>query len=578
MYYDILVCFTLIHANLSLYVREMKVDKYDLFLSTKQNETKNLNMHTQYIVDNNKIDNLIYQNVVKTFIQKYIKCTDFDKSAFIYINYYLPIDYDPNDILKLYNKIEETHNKVHNDNYYNFYKNLFIESAMFSLNTIKSMYELHQKVNKNNTKCREALSDDPVLFRNYVISINWLISLFDFDYEVCLLYDFDHIHTYYNDYNKSMEFMCEYSFQNSPKYKTKVKQITKYVNAYYELNNNPSIQNIIASEDIKKIKAWVMNNDHIELKEKYQMIMISTIKSICFLRSMQTRITYLSKPCYVINKVKNKQKYDLTEDEKKVIKNLQLDSYVKDVYCMNFSSLSMHTVTTIKDGISLIAAFEKEICQLIKFTEHIDQLLFLQVKQSLKEHIKKNNKFTISSKIFYIFKINGHENNIQYDTGMNITNIRADLEKTKQYNGIYKQIICSFSHIVCNIKQNDVWNSITQIIEEELKQYNVQQLHGKLITLLIGVMDIKQRLDKKIVENNHTLNNQPNIIQMAKLIPENEKITTSFDQCVIQPNNMNSYKENIFIIVNEIMQTKHMIIEAEALINKILKEIMQKIN
>ncbi|KAM0679277.1 hypothetical protein BDAP_000144 [Binucleata daphniae] len=319
-------------------------------------------MIAEQINDNNRIYSEIYRNIVQKFVEDYIVRLSPNFSPPLRLLYKIPNNYEPNNISKLCDEIEKMYKNVSRDKYYHFYTKLFVESAQFSLNIIKKVFELHQKTKKDIAECRKALEANPTLFDDFIISINWLNSLLDSDYEMCLLYNYDHLHAYYENQNNNIRFSYQYRFNPSfTEEESTITNIVKYTQQYYKENDFTSNKKIMENENIQKIREWVDSNNDIEDKFWYKILMKVAIDHIKLYRSMQTEINYLSKPNYTNSNRRIKQKYNITYKQMEFIEKLQLDTIVKDIYNLKFNTMHMHTEETIMEGIALITTFDENI-------------------------------------------------------------------------------------------------------------------------------------------------------------------------------------------------------------------------
>ncbi|KAM0678039.1 hypothetical protein BDAP_001064 [Binucleata daphniae] len=445
-----------------------------------------------------------------------------------------------------------------------------LASAEFSLNTIKTVFELHQKLNRDDDGCRKALEANLTLFDDFIISINWLNSFLNADHEICLLYNYDHLHTYYERRSNNIRFSYQYFFTEHIIDDQNVEtNLIKYMQQYYKKNNFTSNQKIIENESIKKIREWIDSNNDVQNKGWYETLVKAAISHINLYRMMQTKINYLSKLDYARNQIKTKKKYDLTEQQKEFIEKLQLDGIVKDIFKLKFNTMRMHTKETIMEGIALITTFEENINQLIAFTKRIEQFLLDNIKQKLKKAIQTSKKITKHTKKRCVIEINKIASDMQLDTEKSLTKIQITLVKTNHCDTFYDKLINKISYISTNPIRKHKLSSIIRKIKKENKKEEINMLYVTFIASLKLVIDRKHKLDEKSKENESTRQKIDDIIFFTKDI----EAGTLREQAAKQiKKNMESIKDIFYSILDEIIETKGMIVETEALVYKILKE------
>ncbi|KAM0679290.1 hypothetical protein BDAP_000157 [Binucleata daphniae] len=491
-----------------------------------------------------------------------------------YFEYKLPNNYETNDIKELCDEIEKTNTDVSSDKFYYFYKKLFVESAQFSLNTIKSIFELHQKYNENNAECRKALESNPALFVDFIISINWLNSLLDLDLGMYLLYNYDYINTCIDSQpnKKKLTILYTYTFSTTED-KSILSNIVKYIQLYYKENEFTSNKKIIENESIQKIREWVDSNEDIQNKEQCKTLMKIAIGHINFYRSTQkTKINYLSKPNYAINKKEIKQKYNITDEQKELIEKVQLDTIVKDIYNLKFNTLCMHTVETIMEGIALITTFNENISQLIAFTKHINQLLTNNIKEKLKTAIKTSKVIPKITKEKCMIEIDKITNNMQLDKKTSNTKIQVTQDKTNNCDAFCDTLINGISHTDLDPIHKDELTIITQTIKSENDKDEINSKYNTLITSLNRIINMKQKLDRKSKENEKIRQYMIDVDFFAK----DESTGTPKEQADIQIKKDERCQDVVYSLLDEIIETKGMIVETEALVFEILNEIKNK--
>ncbi|KAM0678336.1 hypothetical protein BDAP_001049 [Binucleata daphniae] len=120
---------------------------------------------------------------------------------------------------------------------------------------------------------------------------------------------------------------------------------------------------------------------------------------------------------------------------------------------------------------------------------------------------------------------------------------------------------------------NNELTNIIQTTKNKNENDEINGLHVILITSLNDIINMKQKLDKKSKENESTRQKIEDIIFFTKDI----KAGTLSEQAAKQiKKNMESRKDIFYSILDEIIETKGMIVEAEALVYKILKEMNNK--
>ncbi|KAM0679304.1 hypothetical protein BDAP_000171 [Binucleata daphniae] len=524
----------------------------------------NLCVIMQKIIENNNAHNEIYQTIVQRFNAKHVM---YFKTPY-YFQYNIHSNYKPNDIKELCDEIGKTNTNVRSDRYYHFYTKLFVESAQSSLNTIKTVFELHQKNNENNTECRKALEANPALFNDFIISINWLNSLLDLDFDMCLLYNYDHINTCFDSQtNKKMLTILYLYTLNTTEDKSIMTNIVKYIQQYYKQNDFTSNQKIIENESIQKIREWIDSKDDIQNKLQCKTLMKIAIGHINFTRSMQTKINYLSKPKYATNKKEIKQKYPLIDEQKEPIEKLQLDTIAKYIYNMKFNTLHMHTKEIIIEGISLITTFEENIIQLIAFTKHINLLLLNCIKEKLKADIQTSKVIPKNTKERCIIEID----NIACSKEISTTKIQETIEKTNSCDVFCDTLINIISHIDLDPMHKDKLTIIIQTIKNINDEINA--LYNTLITPLNGIIDKKHKLDEKRTEIEKIKQYIENHVIITKDIMEGIEADTLKEKAAVQSKkNFDWCQITAYGLLDEIIEIKGMIVETEALVYKILKE------
>ncbi|KAM0678953.1 hypothetical protein BDAP_000139 [Binucleata daphniae] len=435
MCYHNLLLQTSVYAIASIECAGNIKNNEDVTPDINTHDKDNFCMLAEQIINDNNAHIEIYRNMVQKFVKKYIVCLRVNCSLPIQFLYKLPINYEPDDITKLCNEIKKTNTNIYSDKYYHFYTKLFIESAQFSLRTIKKVFELHQIVNSDTKECRKALVSNPALFDDFIISINWLNSLLDDNYEICLTYNYCHFQTYHERSSNNIQFSYQYGF--TP-YVTDdhnvITNLVKYIQQYYKENDFTSNKKICENESIQKINEWVDSNNDIQNKEYFKTLMEVAIGHINLYRSTQTEINYLSKPYYATNEKEKKRKYNITDSQKELIEKLQLDTIAKDIYNLKFNTMHMHTEQTIMEGIALITTFEENINRLIAFTKHINQFLLNNTKEKLKNTIQKSTEIPKNTKERCMIEIDKIADDRQCEAETNLSITQAMLEETNNYD------------------------------------------------------------------------------------------------------------------------------------------------
>ncbi|KAM0678054.1 hypothetical protein BDAP_001309 [Binucleata daphniae] len=302
-------------------------------------------------------------------------------------------------------------------------------------------------------------------------------------------------------------------------------------------------------------------------------LILAAIDYINFHRSTQTEIKYLSKPNYPTNQIKTKKKYTLNDEQKEFIKELQLDGILEDIYKLNFNTMRMHTNETILEGIAVITTFEENINQLIAFTKHINQFLLERIKEKLKTAIQASKKISRDAKERCMIDIDKIASDIQRDTETSLTKTQVMLEQMNIFDVFCDKLVSKISYIDLDTMHNNELTNIIQTTKNKNENDEINGLHVILITSLNDIINMKQKLDKKSKENESTRQKIEDIIFFTKDI----KAGTLSEQAAKQiKKNMESRKDIFYSILDEIIETKGMIVEAEALVYKILKEMNNK--
>ncbi|KAM0679299.1 hypothetical protein BDAP_000166 [Binucleata daphniae] len=329
------------------------------------------------------------------------------------------------------------------------------------------------------------------------------------------------------------------------------------------------IQKIIENENIQKIRKWIYSNNDILDKESYMEKMEDVTDHINFYRSMQTKINYLSKLNYPTNKVKTKKKYNITDEQKEIIEKLQLDIIVKDIYNIKFNTIRMHTKETIMEGIALITTFEENISRLIVSKKHINLFLLSFIKEKLKAAINTGKVIPKNTKDRCIIEIDKIASDMKRDTETSSTKIQVMLDKTNNCNGFCDNFIGGISRIVIDPVHNNFLKGLTQTIKSQNENYHINALYGTLITSLNQIIDMKQKLAIKSKENEKIRQ-----YMVDDFFAKDESADTLKEQADIQiKKNTDCCQDFIYSILDEIIETKGLVVKTEALVFEILKEI-----
>ncbi|KAM0678949.1 hypothetical protein BDAP_000326 [Binucleata daphniae] len=553
-------------------------------IENNENVTPDINTHdkdnfctlAEQIINNNNAHIEIYQNTVQKFVKKYIVRLSPKFNPPLRWLYKLHINYETDDITKLCNEIEKTHTNINSDKYYHFYTKLFIESAQFSLRTIKTVFELHQKYNENNAECRKALEANPALFDDFIISINWLNSLIDDNYEICLTYNYHNLNTYNESRSNHLQYKYQYCINlRFEDVQNIITNLVKCIQQYYKENDFTSNKKICENESIQKIKEWVDNNNDVQNKEWYKRLMKVAIDHINLYRSTQTEINYLSKPYYATNKKEKKRKYNITDIRKELIEKLQLDTIVKDIYNLKFNTMRMYTEQTIMEAIALITTFEENINRLIAFTKHINQFLLNNTKEKLKTAIQKSTEIPKNTKERCMIEIDKIADDRQCEAETSLPITQAMLEETSNYDVFCDTLI----NIISNIDLDPIHKDEITIIIQTIKNENgkINALYSTLLTHMNQIIDKKHELDEKRTEIEKIKQYIENHVITTKDIMEGIEAGTLKEKAAMQSKKFFEWcQDTAYSFLDVIIETKSMIVETEELVYKILKEMKKK--
>ncbi|KAM0677812.1 hypothetical protein BDAP_001663 [Binucleata daphniae] len=345
----------------------------------------NLCKYAEKIVHDNKKKSQIYQNIVDALQYKY----EIKNEPNFYRNANqekLYDNYQESDIKNIFNTITNANKeKVDGDSFFDFHYKILYESAIFSLDKMARLKNIHKEQAGEKKKIRAKLEANPMLFIHYLISFNWLKKQTITTYDACLIYNYD-------NYDDSDEYYSTSMFKNI--YKSIVNfsdtdhdimnNFVEQIKKYFKNKDFTSIQKITENENTQELKNFL--SDKNITKSGFRLHNLIQITNMCIFseRSSQTKIKYISKPNYATKDKKKARKYPKLEEHKEFIKNIQLETVHENFYNISFNSLIMHNPETIKEGLNLTTALQENIDRLIMFTESINQFLFDNIKKNIK--------------------------------------------------------------------------------------------------------------------------------------------------------------------------------------------------
>ncbi|KAM0676587.1 hypothetical protein BDAP_002883 [Binucleata daphniae] len=265
---------------------------------------------------------------------------------------------------------------------------------------------------------------------------------------------------------------------------------------------------------------------------------------------------------------------------------------------MQFDTLHMYTNKSIVSSFDVVVLLEKDVLQLLKFTEHINNYLFEEFKQKMNAVTQKYFDNLISNRKknkFYEFlrrkrknykdakksctqKISKLQNHYVYKTGMNVREVQAIFENFS-IDEIHSDAYKSYEkHVKLHEKQKgDITNEM-QIVWNEIKRCEVYILYTQLLNNMKLIVEEQSNLNdrkndnvfRSMVENeckiypnvNHAKNNGLDVNTQGKtyistkeiLLSDKSVIIDFLDKIIQLKNKVSDAQQSVFVIVRHIRE------------------------
>ncbi|KAM0677813.1 hypothetical protein BDAP_001664 [Binucleata daphniae] len=150
-----------------------------------------------------------------------------------------------------------------------------------------------------------------------------------------------------------------------------------------------------------------------------------------------------------------------------------------------------------------------------------------------------------------------------------MANLRVMLE-TNKYKYVFDALTTDISSVIFDNKDNEELENALQKIEEKsrIAKFNIK--YNEVITLLIEIIDKKEKLDEKRQNKKEAFDCVVKDIEQAKSETYTDIIHTEDKD---KRKYMEDCVEIVFSFFDEMMQTKIMIVEAEVIIYELALEI-----
>lgn len=265
--------------------------------------------------------------------------------------------------------------------------NLFVEFAIFAMDTFKAIFDIRKDTNNDN-EFNQILIKNSRLFEDYILAVNLPMLLLGYQPQHLLLHNYKSIevssryvitdpmlYITYDSHNNNYDLVSPYFLNN----------IRQSLFDFYKNNDFSSNEKIFILENMQNQSKCMLNIANINNGDYInEYVMLFNVIAMC--RSTEVRIPYIVNSSYYINyqeitftaQANRVQFFFITDLKREIMKakNLKTATEADNLFTMDINPLRMHTLESIGNIFKLPNIFIEKIEYLTEFSDlYIDSTI-----------------------------------------------------------------------------------------------------------------------------------------------------------------------------------------------------------